>query len=93
MATKVPPPPAVAAGSSYQFYHAGDEETLALQGVPLTVQSHEFVAVIEPSGSAKSAPLACLATIDNPDGAHTSTERTESVYLAYGETYTFKRNW
>ncbi|MDT5019268.1 MAG: putative transport system ATP-binding protein [Mycobacterium sp.] len=61
-------PAAVQAHSLYRFYRAGDEETLALQGVSLTVQRGEFVAVTGPSGSGKSTLLACLAGMDNPDG-------------------------
>jgi putative ABC transport system ATP-binding protein len=62
------PPPALEARSLYRFYRAGDEETLALQGVSLTVACGEFVAVTGPSGSGKSTLLACLAGMDNPDG-------------------------
>jgi putative ABC transport system ATP-binding protein len=56
------------AESLYRFFHAGDEETLALQGVSLEVAAGEVVAVTGPSGSGKSTLLACLAGLDEPDG-------------------------
>ena len=59
---------ALDASSLYRFYHAGEEETLALQGVSLTVGRGELVAVVGPSGSGKSTLLACLAGLDEPDG-------------------------
>jgi putative ABC transport system ATP-binding protein len=61
----------------YRFYHAGDEETLALRGVSLSVESGEVVAVVGPSGSGKSTLLACLAGLDEPDGGmvHVDGER------------------
>ena len=56
------------AESLYRFFHAGDDETLALQGVSLAVDGGEVVAVTGPSGSGKSTLLACLAGLDEPDG-------------------------
>jgi putative ABC transport system ATP-binding protein len=52
----------------YRFFHAGDDEVLALRGISLTVGAGEIVAVTGPSGSGKSTLLACLAGIDEPDG-------------------------
>jgi len=52
----------------YRFFHAGDDETLALRGVSLTVDRGDFVAVTGPSGSGKSTLLACLSGLDEPDG-------------------------
>jgi putative ABC transport system ATP-binding protein len=56
------------ARSLYRFYHAGDDETLALQGVSLTVDRGEVVAVTGPSGSGQSTLLNILAGLDEPDG-------------------------
>jgi putative ABC transport system ATP-binding protein len=58
----------------YRFFHAGDEEILALQGVSLTVCRGELVAVVGPSGSGKSTLLACLAGLDEPDGGRVLVE-------------------
>ena len=61
---------ALAAYDLYRFYHAGEEETLALRGVSMSAEEGEIVAVMGPSGSGKSTLLACLAGLDEPDGGH-----------------------
>jgi putative ABC transport system ATP-binding protein len=60
--------PVLEARDLYRFYHAGDEEILALRGVSLNVDAGEQVAVVGPSGSGKSTLLGCLAGLDDPDG-------------------------
>ncbi|WCK79832.1 ABC transporter ATP-binding protein [Agrobacterium fabrum] len=59
---------ALEATELYRFFHAGDEEVVALRGVILTLNAGEFAALRGPSGSGKSTLLACLSGIDEPDG-------------------------
>ena len=64
--------PALEATELYRFFHAGDDEVVALRGVALTLNEGEFTALRGPSGSGKSTLLSCLAGIDEPDGGAVS---------------------
>jgi putative ABC transport system ATP-binding protein len=52
----------------YRFFHAGDEEVMALRGVSFAIGEGEMIALVGPSGSGKSTLLMCLAGLDEPDG-------------------------
>jgi putative ABC transport system ATP-binding protein len=62
--------PVLEAFDLYRFYHAREEETLALRGVSIHVNEGEIVVVMGASGSGKSTLLACLAGLDEPDGGY-----------------------
>ncbi|AFY91291.1 ABC transporter ATP-binding protein [Chroococcidiopsis thermalis] len=62
--------PILEAFELYRFYHAREEETLALRGASIQIAKGEIVVVMGASGSGKSTLLACLAGLDEPDGGY-----------------------
>lgn len=80
--------PILEAFDLYRFFHADEEETLALRGINLSLDEKEIVAVMGPSGSGKSTMLACLSGLDEPDGGYVQllgqriTRRPEGVRAA-----------
>ncbi len=76
----------------YRFFRVGDEETLALQGVSLTVSAGETVAVVGPSGSGKSTLLACLAGLDEPAGGSVSVGGTRISHRPERERASIRSN-
>lgn len=60
--------PPLKATDLYRFFRAGEEETLALRGVSVTLHRGELLVVVGPSGSGKSTLLSCLCGLDEPSG-------------------------
>ncbi len=60
-------PAYIAAANLVRIFRSEDVETFALQGLDLTVQQGEMVALIGPSGAGKSTFLNLLSALDRPD--------------------------
>ena len=61
-----------------KVYGSGDTEVRALDGVDLTVEKGEFVAVVGTSGSGKSTLLHMLGGLDRPTGGTVTVELRRS---------------
>ena len=60
----------------YKIYHIGDEEVRASDGVSLSINRGEFVAIVGKSGSGKSTLMNIIGALDLP---------TEGEYILGGE--------
>ena len=58
--------PLIALSGIYKIYGSGESEVRALDGVDLTIDHGEFVAVMGPSGSGKSTCMNVLGCLDRP---------------------------
>ena len=59
-------PPLVELKNVYKIYHMGDTEIHALDGISLTIEKGEFVAIVGQSGSGKSTCMNIIGCLDKP---------------------------
>jgi len=72
-------------------YGSGDTEVRALDGVDLTVEKGEFVAVVGTSGSGKSTLLHMLGGLDRPTGGTVTVDGKDIFSLKDEELTIFRR--
>ena len=74
-----------------KVYGSGDTEVRALDGVDLTVERGEFVAVVGTSGSGKSTLLHMLGGLDRPTGGTVTVDGKELSAMRDEELTIFRR--
>ena len=74
-----------------KIYGAGDTEVRALDGIDLTVEGGEFVAVVGTSGSGKSTLLHMLGGLDRPTGGKVYVDGNDIFALKDDELTIFRR--
>ena len=74
-----------------KYYGSGDTQVKALDGVDLTVENGEFVAIVGTSGSGKSTLLHMLGGLDRPTGGSVLVEGRDVFALKDEELTIFRR--
>ena len=74
-----------------KFYGSGETEVRALDGVNLSVEQGEFVAVVGTSGSGKSTLLHMLGGLDRPTSGTVTVDGRELSALKDEELTIFRR--
>jgi len=74
-----------------KYYGSGDTTVKALDGVDLTVENGEFVAIVGTSGSGKSTLLHMLGGLDRPSSGTVTVDGKEIFLLKDEELTIFRR--
>ncbi len=75
-----------------RIYKTEDTEVLALQGLDLSIEQGELVAIIGASGSGKSTFLNILGGLDRPSAGHITVDGLDLAKLSDKEMLLYKRN-
>ncbi len=76
-----------------RVYGTGASEVRALDGVDLTIEDGEFVAIMGPSGSGKSTALNVIGCLDSPTGGAYRFCGTEIASLTRDQLALLRRNY
>ena len=74
-----------------KVYGKGDTQIKALDGVSLSVEKGEFVAIVGPSGSGKSTLLHILGGVDTPSSGQVLVDGTDICALDQTKLAIFRR--
>ncbi len=74
-----------------KVYGSGNNQTVALNGIDLSVNKGEFVAIIGASGSGKSTLLHILGSVDRPTGGKVMIDGTDLSGLNQTQAAIFRR--
>ena len=84
--------PIVACENLVRIYKTDETEVLALQGMDLTIEEGEIVAIIGASGSGKSTFLNILGGLDRPSAGKLYVDGLDMMKLTNREMLLYKRN-
>lgn len=74
-----------------KVYGAGSNQVVALNGIDLTINRGEFVAIIGASGSGKSTLLHILGSVDKPTSGKVIVDGTDLATLNRTQAAIFRR--
>ena len=75
----------------YKIYHVGGEEVRALDGVDISIEENEYLAIMGPSGSGKSTLMNMIGCLDTPSSGVYEFEN-EMVHIMDDEQLASIRN-
>lgn len=74
-----------------KVYGSGENRITALDGIDLSVEKGEFVAIVGASGSGKSTLLHILGSVDQPTEGHVMVEGTDISAMNRTQSAIFRR--
>lgn len=75
-----------------KIYRKGETEVRALEGVSLSVEAGEFLAIVGPSGSGKTTLLNILGCLDRPSSGKIVYDGTDLRALGEAELSAYRRD-